>query len=65
MLIIDTENRCELVLRQQEEDKEVYIAPAKTFKEVVEALNFFHTKTKAAVFYLSFQTCLPVKLKNC
>jgi hypothetical protein len=46
MLIIDTENRCELVLRQQEEDKEVYIAPAKTFKEVVEALNFFHTKTK-------------------
>ena len=36
MLVIDTENRCELVLRQQDQDKEVYIAPAKTFKEVVE-----------------------------
>jgi hypothetical protein len=46
MLVIDTENRCELVLRQQEDDKEVYIAPATNLTDIREALNFFYQKTK-------------------
>jgi hypothetical protein len=46
MLVIDTETRCELVLRQQEEDKEVYIAPAQSLADIRESLNFFYQKTK-------------------
>jgi hypothetical protein len=46
MLVLDTEHRCELVLKQMKEDKEVYIATVTSMKDITDGINAFYKLTK-------------------
>jgi hypothetical protein len=46
MLVLDTEHRCELVLKQIANEDKIYIAQVTSIQDIKDALNQFHTKVK-------------------